>query len=152
MSKPVSEALRKIVSLACLTPWDLALARQYAHEALPLAEAMEQENARLSQLVEAMTDPGKAPAIVRGMFEFAEAECGHRAHSSRHALTSIMKWVANAKQENEQLKAERDRLREALELWEYWYSEDSSEFNRETARAAGLAALHPTEPEEKAQA
>jgi hypothetical protein len=38
------------------------------------------------------------------------------------------------------------QLREALKAWEHWYSEDSTEFNRDMAREAGLRVLDSTEP------
>lgn len=44
-------------------------------------------------------------------------------------------------QANARLIAGAPELLEALKTWERWYSVDSSEYNRETARGMGLAAI-----------
>ncbi len=140
MSK-VSEALQLCISVLDdrgegATSDDHFGAAQTAREAFPLAIAQEQELktlraevARLRYLLE----PGTAPAIVEGMFDLAEKECGHSPAGFRHALTTIREWIETQKAEvarlsnverdlaegvrqNLLLLAERARLREALEL------------------------------------
>jgi hypothetical protein len=46
----------------------------------------------------------------------------------------------------EQMREQNEKLVTALKAWEHWYSVDSSEFNRDTAREMGLAALPERAP------
>jgi hypothetical protein len=51
---------------------------------------------------------GTPVAIVDALFDFAERECGHNSASSRHALTTVEKWVKDAKAELSELRKEHD--------------------------------------------
>lgn len=55
--------------------------------------------------------PGTQLAIMEGLFRFAEAECGHKPASSRHALTTVREWVGAAKGELAALRAENAALK-----------------------------------------
>ncbi len=50
-----------------------------------------------------------------------------------------------AERANATLGAAAPELLEALKAWEHWYSEDSSQFNRDAARDMGLKAIAKAE-------
>ena len=63
-------------------------------------------------------------------------QCFHRSRS----LADKEECEANAT-----LIASAPELLAALKAWEHWYSEDSTEFNRDTARENGLKAIAKAE-------
>lgn len=53
-----------------------------------------------------------------------------------------LRWTARcARRSDADLYAAAPELLEALRAWERWYSEDSTEFNRDMARDSGLKAI-----------
>lgn len=65
-------------------------------------------------------------------------------HVRANALADGYNRVLASHVRREEAEATESALREAvaaLAAWEHWYSVDSTEFNRETARAAGLSAI-----------
>ena len=77
------------------------------------------------------------------------ADQGNKGHGSSIVVganpTQLVALVYGedngALEANARLIAEAPRMLEALKAWEKWYSEDSSEFNRETAREMGSASI-----------
>ncbi len=168
MSQKVSEALREIAQCKAIVGHCRGCTVR-AEISIPLAIAQEQELetlrvevARLRYLLE----PGTAPAIVEGMFDLAEKECGHNPASFRHALTTIREWIETQKAEvarlsnverdlaegnrqNFLLLAERDRLREALRVLVDQIDRSNAiddhghELKNLKALADAHAALHP---------
>lgn len=99
---------------------DRKIARaELVHKILPaITKAFEGKEREVEQL-KLCLEPGKASAIVNGMFKLAE-EFGHPGGSSIHALTYLRRLI---EQINQQLTAERertDKLEEALGIDQAW--------------------------------
>lgn len=71
--------------------------------------------------------------------ELADSEAGYKS-----AMDSITDLGNEMRGREDAALGMVATLRKSLREWEHWYSEDSSEFNRELARGAGLAALAST--------
>lgn len=82
--------------------------------------------AELRELREGL-QPGTPEAIMDGLFDFAERECGHNPVSARHALSTMIEWVAAS-------KAERDQLHAALKAVEWMMAGFCPKCNRHEAQ------------------
>lgn len=68
-------------------------------------------------------EPGTAAAIVNAVFDLAESECGHNPVSARHGLTTIGKWITDAKARIDELEKERDHWQKQAEEWDQYTDE-----------------------------
>ena len=76
--------------------------------------------------------------------QIAEALTDRRQAAYQEAIARAERAERQAdsfKTEIEVVRAALEQCREALQAWEHWYSDDSTESKRDTAQANGLAAL-----------
>lgn len=92
-------------------------------------------------------EPGTPEAIVQGVFDLAERECGHNPVSARHGLTTIEEWIASAKAQLAQMRAALEEINRAQPKWPHRGGDETWErfANRLRLYAAQALATPPSD-------